>query len=59
MDLMNTIDLMMSKAKSRKHFLWLMRQEGYGVRWEEGRKYITYTCPNGMKCRDNKLKLLC
>ncbi|SDB53908.1 Relaxase/Mobilisation nuclease domain-containing protein [Ruminococcaceae bacterium FB2012] len=55
MDLMNTIDLMMSKAKSRKHFLWLMRQEGYGVRWEEGRKYITYTCPNGMKCRDNKL----
>ena len=55
MDLMNTIDLMMSNAKSRKHFLWLMRQEGYGVRWEEGRKYITYTCPNGRKCRDIKL----
>ena len=32
-----------------------MRQEGYGVRWKEQRKYITYTCPNGMKCRDNKL----
>ena len=27
----------------------------YAVRWESGRKYITYTTPDGMRCRDNKL----
>ncbi|MBO6140943.1 MAG: relaxase/mobilization nuclease domain-containing protein [Ruminococcus sp.] len=55
MDLMNTIDLAMRQAKSREHFCRLMKNKGYSVRWEEHRKYITYTCPNGMKCRDNKL----
>ena len=33
----------------------MMKQLGYGVRWEESRKYITYTCPNGEKCRCAKL----
>ncbi|WP_294750690.1 hypothetical protein [uncultured Ruminococcus sp.] len=28
---------------------------GYDVKWEDSRKYITYICPNGRKCRDNKL----
>ena len=55
MDLMNTIDLAMRQAKSREHFCRLMKNKGYSVRWEEQRKYITYTCPNGMKCRDNRL----
>ncbi|MDD7516820.1 hypothetical protein [Ruminococcus flavefaciens] len=32
-----------------------MKQQGYDVRWEDNRKYITYTCPNGRRCRDNKL----
>lgn len=32
-----------------------MRQHGYGVRWEDSRKYITYICPNGRKCRCSKL----
>ena len=32
-----------------------MEYEGYKVQWSDSRKYITYTCPNGMKCRDNKL----
>lgn len=32
-----------------------MASEGYAVRWESGRKYITYTTPDSMKCRDNKL----
>lgn len=27
----------------------------YEVLWTDERKYITYTCPNGMKCRDIKL----
>ena len=32
-----------------------MNYEGYDVAWSDSRKYITYTCPNGRKCRDNKL----
>ena len=41
-DLINTIDEVMKKAKTQKQFCFLMRQRGYGVRWEESRKYITY-----------------
>ena len=54
-DLINTIDEVMKKAKTQKQFCFLMRQRGYGVRWEESRKYITYTCPNGKRCRDSRL----
>ena len=32
-----------------------MESEGYAVRWESSRKYITYTTPDGLKCRDSKL----
>ena len=42
-------------AGSREEFIALMKSEGYAVRWEESRKSITYTTPDGMKCRDNKL----
>lgn len=54
-DLINTIDVVMKQAKTQKQFCFLMRQRGYGVRWEESRKYIAYTCPNGKRCRDNRL----
>ena len=54
-ELINTIDYAMRKAKSKKHFMWLMRQEGYYVKWQENHKYITYTCPNGCRARDDKL----
>lgn len=53
--LMSTITEVMKKAKSKKQFCFLMRQYGYGVRWEDNRKYITYTCPGGHKCRDKRL----
>ena len=53
--LMNTIDACMKYAADRDAFVSLMASEGYAVRWESGRKYITYTTPDGMKCRDNKL----
>ncbi len=53
--LMSTITEVMKKAKSKKQFCFLMKQLGYGVRWEDNRKYITYTCPNGQKCRDKRL----
>lgn len=54
-DLINTIDEIMKQAKTKKQFCFLMRQRGYSVRWEDSRKYITYTCPNGKRCRDNRL----
>ena len=53
--LMNTIDECMKYAADRDAFISLMESEGYAVRWESGRKYITYTTPDGLKCRDNKL----
>lgn len=55
MELINTIDAVMKRAKSKKQFHFYMKQMGYDVRWEDSRKYITYTCPNGRRCRDNKL----
>ena len=53
--LMNTIDECMKYAADRDTFVSLMASEGYAVRWESGRKYITYTTPDGMRCRDSKL----
>ena len=53
--LMNTIDECMKYAADKDAFVSLMTSEGYAVRWECGRKYITYTTPDGMRCRDNKL----
>ena len=53
--LINTIDECMKYAADKDAFVSLMESEGYAVRWESGRKYITYTTPDGLKCRDNKL----
>ena len=53
--LMNTIDECMKYAADKDAFVSLMASEGYAVRWEGARKYITYTTPDGMRCRDNKL----
>ena len=53
--LMNAITDCMKQAKSKKQFIALMKRKGYDVRWEQQRKYITYTTPTGKKCRCNKL----
>ena len=53
--LMNTIDACMKYAADKDAFVSLMESEGYAVCWESSRKYITYTTPDGMKCRGNKL----
>ena len=53
--LMNTIDECMKYAADKDAFVSLMESEGYAVRWEIGHKYITYTTPDGLKCRDSKL----
>lgn len=53
--LMNTIDECMKHAASKDEFIELMEFEGYGVKWTDTRKSITYTTPKGMKCRDDRL----
>ena len=45
----------MTIAKSKEHFIMLMEFEGYKVNFTDSRKYITYTTPEGKKCRDIKL----
>lgn len=49
------IDEAILQAGNREHFIELMALEAYGVKWTDARKYITYTTPDGFKCRDNKL----
>lgn len=49
------IDDVMLQTVSREHFITLMELEGYSVKWTDSRKNITYTTPDGFKCRDNKL----
>ena len=53
--LMNAIDQCMRYASTREDFISLMESEGYQVRWSASRKSITYTTPQGMKCRDDRL----
>lgn len=50
--LMSDIDFVMNHSGSRADFMREMQRLGYKVTWTDERKYITFTCPNGMKCRD-------
>ena len=53
--LINDIDTAMTQAGSREEFCDLLASVGYAVNWTDTRKYITFTCQNGRKVRDNKL----
>ena len=53
--LMSDIDFVMNRSGSRADFMREMQRLGYKVTWTDERKYITFTCPNGMKCRDIRL----
>ena len=53
--LMYHIGEAMKRSPDKKTFIQEMKKRGYGVTWTEDRKYITYTCPNGKKCRGIKL----
>ena len=53
--LMDDIDKAMNISGSKEDFINAMSIMGYSVTWTDGRKYITYQCPNKMKCRDIKL----
>lgn len=49
------IDECMTLARDREHFIRLMEYSGYEVKWTADRKNITYTTPDGHKCRDSRL----
>ena len=53
--LINDIDTAMTQAGDKREFCDILASVGYTVNWTDTRKYITFTCPNGMKVRDNKL----
>lgn len=53
--LINAIDLSIAKSTCKEDFIKVMNKLGYQVNWIDTRKYITYTTPEGYKCRDNKL----
>ena len=45
----------MKKSQSKEDFIILMKRKGYEVKWTDEREDITFTCPNGMKCRGSRL----
>lgn len=53
--LMAMIDRAMKHCRTIDEFKQYMKQYGYDVKWQNNYKYITYTCPNNMKCRDIRL----
>ena len=57
LELMRVIDECMRYAGTREEFLALLRAEGYTANWSPTRKNITYTTPDGRKCRDSKLHM--
>ena len=53
--LMATIDQAMKYCRTKDEFKKYLKRYGYDVKWQENYKYITYICPNNMKCRDIRL----
>jgi hypothetical protein len=53
--LMSAIDRAMAQNHTKAGFISEMEQMGYQVKWMPNYKYITYTTPEGQKCRDNRL----
>ncbi len=53
--LMAAIDDAMAHSGTREELIRRMKKRGYNITWTPERKYITYTCPSGYKCRDIRL----
>lgn len=53
--LINTINKCIRMSKSKNQFIYNMNILGYKVKWQDNRKYITYTTPFNMKFRDKRL----
>ena len=55
MKLVSNIKDAISCTSSKDDFIHYMNSLGYEVNWKDSRKHITYTTPDGNKCRCNKL----
>lgn len=53
--LANAIDYAVVHSRTKRQFIDEMEKLGYGVKWIERYKYITYTTPDGERFRDNRL----
>ena len=53
--LINMLDNAIEASKTKEEFILYMELHGYGVKLTDSRYNITYTTPEGFKCRDNKL----
>lgn len=53
--LLSAIEKCIQASSSKDQFIANMQKLGYGVKWIDHYKYITYTTPEGQKCRDNRL----
>lgn len=53
--LTNAIDYAVATSRNKKQFIEQMNKLGYGVKWIDHYKYITYTTPDGQRFRDNRL----
>lgn len=55
LQLTNAIDYAVAKSHTKNQFIEQMQKLGYGVKWIDRYKYITYTTPDGQRFRDNRL----
>lgn len=53
--LTNAIDYAVAMSRTKQQFTDQMQKLGYGVKWIDRYKYITYTTPDGQRFRDNRL----
>lgn len=53
--LQQAIEFSMTRSSNKEDFIFNMERQGYFVKWTDTRKTITYTCPNGKSCRDDRL----
>ncbi|MEI3027260.1 MAG: relaxase/mobilization nuclease domain-containing protein [Ruminococcus sp.] len=52
--LMNAIDMAVVHSQSKEKFIENMKRLGYGVKWIDRYKYITYTTPDGQRKKENQ-----
>ncbi|MBR6509645.1 MAG: relaxase/mobilization nuclease domain-containing protein [Clostridia bacterium] len=54
-ELITSINHAMFKSGTREEFIEKMKELGFKINWKSERKYLTFTCPGGQKCRDIRL----
>ena len=57
LDLIQAINEALEYATDRESFIENMEVEGYEVSWSDSRKHITFTFPNGRKCRSEERRV--